>query len=193
MGARLENFVGVFRVAQEEKLTFLIFIFINLLFGALGIWLPPALAAQDISAISSDEFIKALRAGNGYLFSLALLSASSVYMLREYFDDKSSEFKQIKAITLVAAATLMLLMAFFLVPYITSQFPAQEKMARVPVPGAALAVQSVLTVFSLICAVFLFCLEMIDNYPQYGFGLKDKERRKLNKEINSASDSNIAV
>lgn len=188
-----ENFWGVFRIAKAEPFYFGCFILVNLVFGALGLWLPPALALQDFSASPWVEFLKAIKAGNGYLFSLALLAASSMYVVREYWESKNSEFKQIKLISLIVSLGLMVVMALFLSPCISAQLDlptsSQGHAIRAPISDISLWIQGALTVLSLIWAVFLFCLEMIDDHQEYGQGFKDKTRHKLIKEMNESAGS----
>lgn len=189
----VKNVFGVFRVVREELTYFFLFLFLNLFFGALGLWLPPMLAAIDLHASPLTEFVKAIRAGNGYLFGLPLLAAGSMYLFREYRESKSSEFKNIKLMAFIFTLALMMLMALSLAPCVISQFDVldstQPPQVRPPIGNFGIGFQILLTIVGLTVAVFTFCLELIDDYQEYGKGLKDKTRKKLEKEMENAESS----
>lgn len=79
----MRDILGIFRVIRAEPLVFGIFLGVNLFFGGMAVWLPPVLATQHPSASPGHEFLAALGQGNGYLFGLPVLAATSSYWLRE--------------------------------------------------------------------------------------------------------------
>lgn len=177
MGAILD----VFRVVREEGLAFGIFLGVNLFFGGMALWLPPALATQNISASPLQDFVTALEQGNGYLFGLALLAATSSYWLREYLANKDSDFRSLKMGAAAVAVGIMIIMSILLGAMLS------RTSAGAPVSGSALITQGGLTVAAFLTAVYLFCLEHIDQYPEYGKSLKDKTTKEMKAKMDDAS------
>ncbi|PYE26358.1 hypothetical protein C7410_103277 [Paraburkholderia silvatlantica] len=190
----IKNLIGVYRVIREVPTYFLLFLILNLVFGALGLWLPPMLAAADLHASSLTEFTKAMRAGNGYLFCLPLLASASMYVFREYKESKNSEFKDIKLMAFFLALGLMVAMALFLAPCVIAQFDLpqsvpSEQQIRSPIGNLGIGLQMLLTLLGLTLAIFMFCLESIDDFQEYGIGLKDKTRKKLEQQMENAESN----
>ncbi|CAB3770233.1 hypothetical protein [Paraburkholderia solisilvae] len=188
-----KNMLSVFRIVGEVPSYFVFFLLINVAFGGMGLWLPPILAANDLQASPTVEFIKVIRQGNGYLFALPLLAAASMYLFREYRESKNSEFKDIKLTTFIITLVLMMVMGVTLGPCVTSQFDVsnsiQPAQIRPPMSGFGMVIEIILTLASLLLAIFLFCLELIDDYQQYGKGLKDRARKKLEEQMDAAANT----
>ena len=151
--------LGIFRVIREEKLAFWIFVGVNLGFGGMAIWLPPIVATQDSSASPGHELLLALAQGNGYLFGLALLAAASSYWLRDYLDDKETEFRTLKTSATLFPIVLMIAMSLFLaiIVYRGFQSPLYPPGSPRTVLWGSLITQIILTIFALITATYLFC------------------------------------
>lgn len=176
------DILGIFRVIRAEPLVFGIFLGVNLFFGGMAVWLPPVLATQHPVASPGHEFLAALGQGNGYLFGLPVLAATSSYWLREYLYNKKSDFKTLKIFSALLAAGLMIVMALFLGSLISRGFLPPSSASNGSSPAllsSAVLTQIVLTLLAFAMAVYLFCLEHIDNYPEFGKALKDKTTREM--------------
>lgn len=168
----LSTVIKVFQVISAERPAFLIFLSVNLFFGGAALWLPSLVATQHPTAGPFNELIKAFEQGNGYLFGLALLAAASSYWMRDYLEERKSDFKQLKLFATGASFLIMILIWGLLALLIYKGFtppPANTDMALGP-----LITQVIFTVIALVMAMYLFCLERIDNYPEFGKDLKDK-------------------
>jgi hypothetical protein len=184
------DILGIFRVIRAEPLVFGIFLGVNLFVGGMAVWLPPVLATQNPVASPAHELLVALRQGNGYLFGLAVLAATSSYWLREYLNSQKSDFKTLKIFSALLAAGLMTVMALFLGSLISGGFlpPSATSTANPPTLLSSSALtQIALTLFAFVMAVYLFCLEHIDNYPQFGKALRDKTTREIEAGMDGQS------
>jgi len=178
----MNNVLGVFRVINEEKLFFWLFVGVNLFFGAMALWLPPVIATLHPIASPLVELLKAFDQGNGYLFGLALLAAAVSFWMRQYIDNNDSEFKTLKLASTSFSFLIMFLMAIFLTATIYSGFSSEiddSKVAYSCIHWGALITQILFTIFAAITATYLFCLERLDKFPEYGIALKDKTERKI--------------
>lgn len=176
------DLLGIFRVIRAEPLVFGIFLGVNLFFGGMAVWLPPVLATQHPFASPGHELLVAFGQGNGYLFGLPVLAATSSYWLREYLFSKESDFKTLKIFSALVASGLMIVMALFLGSLISGGFvlPSPTSNANPPdISIGSLVTQIVLTLLAFVMAVYLFCLEHIDDYPQFGKALRDKTTREI--------------
>lgn len=192
----LQRFLGIFRVAKQEPFYFTVFIMMNFIFGALGLWLPAASALGDSLAHAWPEFLKVWKQGSGYSFSLALLAASASFVFKESSDGNETQFKQLKKGALLFTLVLAVVILTLLNNCITAQFePMQingQLINRPPVSTANLIAQCFFTVISVLWAIFLFCLEFIDQYDDYGKDLKDKRREKMLDAINNVDSSPVS-
>jgi TRAP-type C4-dicarboxylate transport system permease large subunit len=185
----MSSILGVFRVIQEEPLNFLMFLAVNLLFGGMAIWLPPAIATHHPVATASHELLVAIGLGHGYFFALALLAAAFSYMVREYRDNTKTEFKDLKLYATTISLILMFVMAVLLTAMTYGGFAPTDRKELVWHPK--LMLQVFLTLCALLMSAFLFCLERIDVYPEYGKGLRDRTAKKLRAEMEEQSATGI--
>lgn len=186
------DILGIFRVVRAEPLVFGIFLLVNLFFGGMAIWLPPVLATQHPSASAGHEFLVALNQGNGYLFGLPVLAATSSYWLREYLSNKDSDFKTLKTFSALLASGMMVVMALFLGSLISRGFiPLNQGDTLPDIFSGSVLTQLILSLLSFLTAVFLFCLEHIDEYPEYGKAFKDKKTRELAAGMETQSKTGI--
>ena len=182
--SKIEPVFKVYRVISVQKQAFWLFLVVNVFIGGLGLWLPPVLATQDSRASSTMEFIKALQNGNGYLFALAILTTSAAYLALEYLDEKKTDFRQIKLLAGIFVLVLVMLMAILLGASINRGFSSTLMSGNESITYTIpLLTEGVCTLLSVFAASFLFCLEQIDEYPEYGKGLKDRQTTKLIKAI----------
>ncbi len=181
--------LGVFRVIREEWLSFWIFVAINLVFGGMAVWLPPVIASQHPTATPAHELRTAMELGHAYLFALALLAAAVSYMVREYRQNAKTEFKDLKLYATFCSLFLMFLMGVLLASMISGGMSSP----RVPkeVFWTPLITESMLAALALLMAAFLFCLEHLDDYPDYGKGLKDKAAKTIKSGMNGQSSTGI--
>jgi hypothetical protein len=185
----MSSVIGIFRVIQQEPLNFWIFVAVNLFFGGMAIWLPPGVATHHPTATASHELLIAFSLGHGYLFALALLAAASSYMVREYREKMETDFKDLKLYATSFSFILMVIMAILLALITYRGFaPPESKILAWDLP---LITQVVLAILALFTAAYLFCLERLDDYPEFGKGLKDKVSRKIRSEMNGKSSTGI--
>lgn len=190
MGSVLE----IFRVIREERLAFWIFLGVNLGFGGMAIWLPPVVATQHPSANPLHELLTALEQGHGYIFGLALLAAAASYWLRDYLDNKETDFKVLKLSATLLSFVIMVLMALFLGIMIYQGFISQNCLGNCEAKTtiwSPLITQILFTVFALVMATYLFCLERLDNHPDVGKGLKDKTTKRIAAGMDDTSSTGI--
>lgn len=192
----MKAILGVFRVIQEELVEFIGFVGINVIFGAMAIWLPVALALFFPFASPKDEFLSGLAEGNGCLFGLAILTGASSYLVREYRSSKQSEFKSAKTISAFVAIILSALMSITIGALsVTRFFDAQH--ANLPANSRSntglISLQISLTLLSFLMSLYFFCLERIDDYPEYGKGLRDKKSKALIASMEANSSTGIKL
>jgi hypothetical protein len=182
------------RFAREEPVKFWFSAGINVLVGGMAIWLGPCLAMFDPVAHPMAELIQTFRQGNGYLFSLALLAASSAFVFNEYYDGKLTEYRSVKVGVFAITIALMAIMGLLLVQFATAGLgvdDAQKSHVQRLVPtNSAVWAQVVLTFLSLVIASVLWCLSMIDEHEGIGKILKDNARRDLNRDMEKAPKNN---
>jgi len=183
----MRDILGVFRVVREEKLDFFVFCFANLFFGAMALWVPPVVAATMVNADPMSEFGEVLRQGHGYFYALAILSASFPYWLREFIGDMPKTFFKLKLGTGMLSGAVIVICALF-VPLVvlhgvTHQVPTEAATMRTWV----LTAEVLCTVAALILTAYLFCLEHIDKYPQYGKALRDEAVKRIGEEMDGAT------
>src|SRR5258708_2677508 len=147
--------VGIFRVIREEQLPFWIFFGVNLFFGGMAIWLPPAIASQHPVALPARELLVVFEQGNGYLYGLALLAAASSYWLREYLNDKETGFKNLKLCATLLSFVLMIVTSIFLAVKIYQGFSSAFPGPRT-INWGSLGTQIIFTVMALVMATYLF-------------------------------------
>jgi len=185
----VNSVLGVYRVIREEPLNFWMFVAVNFIFGGMAIWLPPAVATHHPTATAGHELLNAIDLGHGYLFALPLLAAAFSYMVREYRENTLTEFKDLKLYATSFAFILMVIMAILLTVITYRGFtPPQSKIL---VCDPRLITQVLLTTLALFTAAYLFCLERLDEYPEFGKGLKDKQTKKIQDEMGGKSSTGI--
>ena len=186
MGNFLKDIFGVFRVAAEEKLLFAVFCLFNLAFGAMALWAPPLFASLTPRAHAGSEFVDALLHGHGYFYSLAILSASFPYWLREFRRSKVTEFKQLKLGTGIVTVGLVVFLALLVASLVTNEMHKEDALE-----GTSLVLEVLCTIVSIAVTAYLFCLEHIDDYPTIGIKLRDKNVERISLGMDSESSSGI--
>jgi len=186
---KISTVIKVFHVITEEAPAFWIFLGVNLFFGGAALWLPSFVATQHPTAVPFSELIKAFEQGNGYLFGLALLAAASSYWMREYLEEKKTDFKRLKFFATGASFLIMILIWGLLALMIYKGFAPPT--AETNVALGPLVTQIVFTVIALVMATYLFCLERIDNYPEFGKNLKDKVTEKNINQMDEPSKTGL--
>lgn len=182
LSSKIDPVIKVYRgVISAQKQAFWLFLVVNIFFGGLGVWLPPVLATQDPRVSAWKEFIKALQQGNGYLFALAISTTSTSYLALEYLDEKKTDFRQIKLLAGILVLVSVILMAILLSESISSGFATIMSSNESTTNTIQLLTEGVFTILSVFAAAFLFCLERIDEYPEYGKELKDRKTKLINQ------------
>ena len=185
----MNSVLGIYRVIREEPLNFWMFVAVNLFLGGIAIGLPPAIATHHPTATASHELLVAIDLGHGYLFALALLAATSAYMVREYRENTETEFKDLKLYATSFSFILMVIMAILLSVMTYRSFTSPE--SRILSWNPRLITQVLLTILALLTAAYLFCLERLDDYPDYGKGLKDRQAKKIRDGMEGKSSTGI--
>jgi hypothetical protein len=57
----------------------------------------------------------------------------------------------------------------------------------------SLTLQSLLTFGGFLVALYLFCLEQIDDFPDLGVDIKDRSKAALRRAINDAQDPDLRL
>lgn len=183
-----QKYLRVYRVLLERPAESFVFLGLTLGVGAFALWAPP-LIAWVYSLDILREFVKALEIGAGYMFALITVATALTFVAKEYLADRPSEFKELKIIGAVIAGCLILLLALLLGIQITAGILQPTRN----LPITSLTIQTVLTVIGFLVALYLFCLEQIDDFPDLGVDVKDRSKAVLRKAINAAKDPDLRL
>lgn len=182
------KYLRVYRIVLLKPAEALVFASLTLLVGALGLWLPPVIAWK-YEHPPGPEFVKALAEGAGYLFGLSTVATAMTFLVKEYLGSRESDFKIVKITGGVVAGSLVLIMSLFLGTQITAHLLAPTKDAAESIFG----LQTLLTGLAFLVALYLFCLEQIDEYPEEAAQLKDRKKETLQRAIQDAQDPDLKV
>jgi len=182
----VKDIFGVFRVVSEEWLDFFVFCFANLFFGAMALWVPPVIAAMNDGVSLGCEFTEALRRGHGYFYALAILSASFPYWLREFKSAKETAFFSLKLGTGIFSGLIIVVCALFVSVLVNNGMHHADTQAAT-MRTWPLYAEMLLTIVAFALTAYLFCLEHIDKYPEYGKALRDREVKRIVHEMDGAT------
>ncbi|SRR6266404_3071544 len=186
LGAWAAKYLQVYRILFAKRAESLVFLGLTIFVGALGLWAPPLIASVNAHD-STKEFVKALEVGAGYMFALSTVATAMTFFAKEYLADHHSDFKEIKTVGAVVAGCLILVMMVLLAIQIMAGILDSSK----PPTVASLVLQSLLTIAAFMVALYLFCLEQIDECPDLGVDLKDRSKAALRRKIDDAQDPDL--
>lgn len=82
---------------RQNKLAALVFLVVNLLFGTVGLWLPPTNAFFASHSVG-DEIVKQLNAGGLYIYAITFLSAIGGVTFNSIASEKIEHSRNLKVV-----------------------------------------------------------------------------------------------
>jgi len=171
----------VFSVIPRLKALFFLFVLVNIVIGSLGIT-APLLAASLLSASGVvAEFIRQLKGGGAYTFSMAFIASSCAFMFRDYIENKDTAFRSIKAMATMIAAGFAILLTLLSGINAAAAYvaPATLMLQTQLTWTSSETLQTSLLATTILFGAWLFCLEHIDRFPDEYLRLSDEERDRL--------------
>lgn len=189
--------IRLFTVIRREPARFTVYSFVNILAGALGLLAPIAAGLYLSPDLPLPRHLTdVLRDGNGYTFALALLTASGAFLLNDLIGRKKTSYVNLRIVAGCFAIGLLLFLAFY------SGMHSFAKLSQVASSGPAMPMtksastgyawtnretwQAWLTAIAVAYAIWLFCLQHVDDHEDYYKDLRDN-RDKLIRRSKAAT------
>lgn len=164
-----------FLVVPKNKVRFWAFIVINCFFGAFGILCPLVVSAYGASGMTQG-FWNILYDGNGYTFAVALLAAASYFLIGDAIAARKTSFTSLR----ISAALFGIVWLIWLSISASAHMSFPSDPSKYP--GSAAAITQLLSTLATVAfAIWLFCLERLDDHTDEEAFSDLRDRNKLAK------------
>jgi len=182
------SLLGPFGMIGKEVWRFSIFLFSNLFFGLLGVYvallIPVFVAAHSVES----QFVASLRTGGLYTFTIALLSSTAVLLLQG--QAQTNPFEQIRRWKISAVCFVI---ALVIVLGLGAGMQAFIEATNIVSPKSAFIFQIAFFCIGVVAAIYCFLLAIYEEDLDDFASTETAKREQLVNKANSADSDGRGI